>query len=64
MSELVRRAEEKMSSSQELALTEAVANNSEMTGMDGYQDGSQVSFPYKSVDAVKSYFKCKHANCR
>lgn len=53
-----------MSSSQELALTEAVANNSEMTGMDGYQDGSQVSFPYKSVDAVKSYFKCKHANCR
>ena len=42
----------------------SVADNSAMRGMDGYQEGEESSFPYKTAGAVKSFFKCGQANCK
>ncbi|WP_244745858.1 hypothetical protein [Paraburkholderia terricola] len=41
-----------------------VVDNSAMTGMDGYQEGEQTLFPYKTAGAVKSFFKCNKAKCK
>lgn len=42
----------------------SVVDNGEMTGMDGYQEGVESSFPYKTAGAVKSFFKCHEAKCK
>lgn len=42
----------------------SVVDNGEMTGMDGYQEGMESSFPYKTAGAVKSFFKCHEAKCK
>ena len=48
----------------ELRENEAVVNSSAMTGMDGYQDGTESFFAYKTADAVKSFFGCKKKSCK
>lgn len=42
----------------------SVVDNGEMTGMDGYQEGVESSFPYKTAGAVKSFFTCHKAKCK
>lgn len=42
----------------------SVIDNSAMTGMDGYQEGEESSFPYKTAGTVRSFFKCKQAKCK
>ncbi|WP_035554401.1 hypothetical protein [Burkholderia sp. 9120] len=42
----------------------SVVDNSAMTGMDGYQEGEQTLFPYKTASAVKSFFKCNETKCK
>jgi hypothetical protein len=41
-----------------------VVDNSAMTGMDGYQEGEESIFLYKTAGAVKSFFKCGQARCK
>jgi hypothetical protein len=41
-----------------------VVDNSEMSGMSGYQEGRQVSFSYVNADAVRSFFRCRKAVCK
>jgi hypothetical protein len=41
-----------------------VVDNGAMTGMDGYQEGQESSFPYKTAGAVKSFLKCHEAKCK
>lgn len=47
-----------------LVENKSVVDNSAMTGMDGYQEGEETTFPYKTAGAVKSFFKCGQANCK
>lgn len=42
----------------------SVVDNSAMTGTDGYQEGEQTLFPYKTAGAVKSFFECNKAKCK
>lgn len=42
----------------------SVVDNSAMTGMDGYQEGEESSFPYKTAGTVRSFFKCNQAKCK
>lgn len=42
----------------------SVVDNSAMTGMDGYQEGRESSFPYKTAGAVKSFVRCHEAKCK
>jgi hypothetical protein len=43
---------------------EEVVNNDAMSGMNGYQEGEQTSFPYKNAGAVKAFFNCKGTVCK
>ncbi|MEM5447588.1 hypothetical protein [Paraburkholderia guartelaensis] len=43
---------------------ETVVNSNEMTGMDGYQDGVQMSFAYKNAGAIRNFYKCGAAFCK
>ncbi|MFC4522633.1 hypothetical protein [Cupriavidus pinatubonensis] len=42
-----------------LVENDAITKNGYMTGLDGYQDGSPVIFPYKTAASVKKFFKIK-----
>lgn len=42
----------------------SVVDNVAMTGMDGYEEGVERTFPYKTAGAVKSFFKCHKAKCK
>lgn len=42
----------------------SIADNSTMRGMDGYQEGEESTFSYKTAGAVKSFFKCGRAKCK
>jgi hypothetical protein len=47
-----------------LVENKSVVDNSAMTGMDGYQEGEESTFPYKTAGAVKSFFTCGRAKCK
>ena len=47
-----------------LVENKSVTDNSAMTGMDGYQEGEESLFPYKTASAVRSFFKCKGTKCK
>ncbi|WP_321786552.1 hypothetical protein [Paraburkholderia sp. J94] len=42
----------------------SVVDNGVMTGMDGYQEGQETTFPYKTAGAVRAFFKCNQAKCK
>ena len=42
----------------------SVVDDVAMTGMDGYQEGKESAFPYKTAGAVKSFFKCGQLKCK